>query len=78
MRGMDTVIARADLAKSTGAKIRELRIARGMSQRELAESIGMTRVSLTRIEAGEQLPDWTTVVNLAELFGVTTETLKNF
>lgn len=70
------MVSRTDLAKTTGAKIRELRIERGMSQQRLADSIGMTRLTVIRIESGDQLPDWSTVVNIAETFGVSTEILK--
>lgn len=37
-----------------GARIRELRIERGMLQKELAEAVGLTRPSITNIEAGRQ------------------------
>ena len=75
--GMDTVIARSDLAKQTGTKIREFRTDRGLSQQQLADAIGIHRVSLAKIESGRVLADWITIVNVAQYLGVSTENLKN-
>jgi transcriptional regulator with XRE-family HTH domain len=42
------------LYRSIGARLREQRLAVGLSQAQLAERIGMLRTSITNIESGRQ------------------------
>jgi transcriptional regulator with XRE-family HTH domain len=54
-----------------GEKVKRLRTAKGFSQKELAEKVGVTREHLTRLETNDQVqPLWQTVQNLAEALGV--------
>ena len=56
-------------------KLTELRSARGLSQEQLAEAIGVTRQAVSRWERGANLPDAVSLTRLAGLFGVTAEWL---
>jgi transcriptional regulator with XRE-family HTH domain len=57
--------------KQMGAKIRKLRKAAGMSQAGLAKRARLTRVYVTRLEAGRQDPSLSTINALARALGVT-------
>lgn len=56
-------------------KIVELRKAKGLSQEELAEQLGVSRQAVSRWELGNTLPDITNLVQLCELFGVSADFL---
>ena len=58
-----------------GEKIQALRKSRGWSQEQLAEQIGVSRQALSKWENGTAIPDTNNVVQLAKLFGVTTDYL---
>lgn len=51
----------------TGARIRELR--GDLSQAEFAQRIGVDRKTVVRWEAGERLPDGTSLLALMQVFG---------
>lgn len=54
-------------------RLRELRLAAGLSQAKLATSIGTTVRTISRLETGAQEPTWPTVLALADALGVTCE-----
>lgn len=54
------------LGKQVGAERR----ARGISQAELARAVGLTRTSMTNIEAGRQRPPLHVTVALAQALGL--------
>lgn len=58
-----------------GEKLARLRKARGMSQEQLAEALGVSRQAVSKWELGEAVPDVSRVVAMSELFGVTTDYL---
>lgn len=58
-----------------GEKLQRLRRARGMTQEQLAERVGVSRQSLSGWENDAALPDTANVIALADLFGVTTDYL---
>lgn len=58
-----------------GEKIQALRKSHGWSQEQLAEQIGVSRQALSKWENGSAIPDTNNVVQLAKLFGVTTDYL---
>ncbi|MCL2405770.1 MAG: helix-turn-helix domain-containing protein [Defluviitaleaceae bacterium] len=61
-----------------GEKIQILRKQRGMSQEQLAAKILVTRQAISKWELCESLPDVDNIVQLSEIFGVTTDyLLKN-
>ncbi len=56
-------------------KIVELRKKNGWSQEELAEKLNVTRQSVSKWEGAQSTPDLSKVVQMAELFGVSTDYL---
>jgi transcriptional regulator with XRE-family HTH domain len=50
--------------------LRQLREAAGLSQAELAERAGMHRFGVAKIERGERVPGWDTVLALGKALGV--------
>lgn len=58
-----------------GQKIIKLRAAAGISQEHLAESLGVSRQSVSKWEMDQALPQIDKVLLLSELFGVTTDAL---
>lgn len=58
-----------------GKQLRALRTDRGLTQQELAERAGISRVTIARFEAGEQLPRYQTMIALADGLGVAIECL---
>lgn len=61
-----------------GNKIRELRKQRGITQEQLAESIGISFQAVSKWENNIALPDITLVPVLASYFGVSMDELFNF
>jgi len=51
-------------------RLRALRAERGVTQQVLANRAGLSRVSIARIETGEQLPRYRTLVALAGALGL--------
>ncbi len=50
--------------------IRELREKRGLTQTELAQAAGITRIYVAKIEAGEKLPSIPILLKLAKALKV--------
>jgi transcriptional regulator with XRE-family HTH domain len=57
-------------AEAFGPRLRELREAAGLSQAQLAERAGMHRFGVAKIERGERVPGWDTVLALGKALGV--------
>lgn len=58
-----------------GAKIREVRKSRGMSQDELAELANLNRVTVTKYEAGRVEPGAQALVRIADALDVSVDEL---
>jgi transcriptional regulator with XRE-family HTH domain len=58
-----------------GATVRRLRENRGMTQRDLAERVGLGRTSMTNLERGNQNPPLSILPSLARGLGVSTREL---
>lgn len=58
-----------------GEKILNMRKARGWSQEELAERVGVTRQAVSRWEQGSAKPDADKIISICELFGVSADYL---
>ena len=56
-------------------KLKELRTNRGLSQKELAEIVGVSNSTISMYEMGQREPDFATVVKFADFFGVSTDYL---
>lgn len=63
-------MSRPSIAMRVGTRIRELREAQGLSQRDLAKAIGMARSLVGYVEAGTKVPTLTTVDAIAQALGV--------
>ena len=61
-----------------GNKIRELRKQRGITQEQLAESIGVSFQAVSKWETNISLPDITLAPVLANFFGVSMDELFDF
>jgi transcriptional regulator with XRE-family HTH domain len=55
------------------ARLRELRSAAGLTQKDLAESAGVALRTVSSLEQGLYEPVWSTVLALAEALGVGVE-----
>lgn len=58
-----------------GQKITNLRKARGMTQEELSEAVGVTRQTISKWELDSSTPDLDYLCKLCDLFGVTADDL---
>jgi transcriptional regulator with XRE-family HTH domain len=58
--------ARGDYAQIFGARLRELRSAARLTQRELAKRSGTSSAAISNFEAGNNAPTLGTLVRLAE------------
>lgn len=58
------------IAAAVGARLKQLRVARGLSQGDVAKATGIWRPIVSRIERGVHLPSVTTVCRFAEAIGV--------
>ena len=58
-----------------GSRLRKLREARGFTQGELAERVGIELVQISRYERGQALPNAETLVSLAEVLKTDTDIL---
>ena len=56
-------------------RIIRLRKQKGWSQEELAEKLDVSRQSVSKWESGTSVPDLTRILQMSELFGVTTDYL---
>ncbi len=61
--------ARGDYLQLFGARLRELRTAADLSQRELAKRCGTSAAAISNFEAGNNAPTLGTLVRLAEALG---------
>ncbi len=61
--------------KNVGGNIARLRMARNMTQQQLASALGVSHQAVSKWENGAALPDLETLLNLSRLFGVTMEQL---
>lgn len=69
--GEDGAAGDIDGAK-LGRRIRELRLAAGLTQAELARRTGIHRPNIARVEAGRHTPSLETLARLAQAIGVPT------
>ncbi len=58
-------------------KLIQLRKARGMTQEQLAEQLGVSRQAVSRWESGDSTPDMLNISGLCQCFGVSADYLIN-
>ena len=56
-------------------RIRKMRVEREMSQRDLAELLGVDRTTVAGWETHRRTPDLFMIVKMADIFGVTIDNL---
>lgn len=61
---------RGDLPDGVGRVLREARVGRNASRREVAGAVGIAARTLARIERGDQKPLWRTIDRLCDHLGV--------
>ncbi len=62
--------------KTFGERLKTLRLAKGWSQQELGERIGVSRQAIDQFERGRNGPKWETVCALADALGVSVEEFR--
>lgn len=66
-------------AKIFGHRLRQLRIARGWTQEQLAEAAGITSTYTSDLERGEKVPSLSILLRLARAFDISVaELLQDF
>lgn len=60
-----------------GNKLKELRVAEGLTQQELADKLNISRVNYTRYETNAVRPDYETLVLIANFYGVSLDEIFN-
>lgn len=70
------MIDKDELMSNVGANVARLRKLRNWTQGELAEALGVSYVQINRIENGHNLPSGEMLFSLSDLFGVTTDALR--
>jgi putative transcriptional regulator len=55
--------------KRVGNQLKELRVKLGLTQAQLAEAVGLARVSIISIETGRYLPTIETALRISEALG---------
>ena len=63
------------MSKTLGGRISELLEKHGMTQRELAEAVGVTEVSMSRYIKGDRVPKGPIIANIARALHTTTDYL---
>ena len=61
----------------TGGYIRELRKSEGLTQKELADKLGVSFQAVSKWEKGDALPDTGIILDLCEALGTTADKLLN-
>jgi len=56
-------------------KLKEIRTARGYTQKDVANMVGVSTVSMSNYERGAQMPDLETLIRIADALCVTTDEL---
>jgi transcriptional regulator with XRE-family HTH domain len=67
-----------DLLRKLGARIKEERKVRGLTQEHLAEKVEITPRYLSRLEGGRQSPSIETLTKLAGIFEIELQELFDF
>lgn len=58
-----------------GERLLDLRLEKGLSQKELAKKLGVNQAAISKWEAGQRQTDFETIMLIAEFFKVTTDYL---
>lgn len=61
--------------KEVGLRIGKLRVGNELTQSELADMCGVSRSAVEKVENGKNLPNVSSIANMAVVFGVTIDYL---
>ena len=61
-----------------GENIKRLRTAKGLTQEQLSEAVGVTCAAVSKWERGDTFPDITMLFPLAHFFGVSLDELMGY
>lgn len=64
-----------DDAKKLGENLKKIRIEKNITQTDLAEKLGVDKSFISNIENGKNNPTLSTITNLAQALGVSTNEL---
>ena len=64
--------------KTIGNKIKELRRSKGMSQKDIADKLGVTSQAVSKWENDGSLPEMTMLPDIASLFGIQIDDLFEY
>ena len=64
--------SRLDMPPTLQNRVRELRLARGWTQQQLAEAVGVSRQSINSIECNRYVPSLPLALMFARVFGCAT------
>lgn len=67
-----------ELSKSVGAKLKEARIAKGYTQKQVAEKLNKYQSDYSEYETGKVQLDYEKIVYLCKLFDITPNDLFDF
>jgi len=62
-----------DTSPNIQNRVKELRMARGWTQQELADAVGVSRQSINSIERERYVPSLPLALTFAKVFGITTD-----
>lgn len=65
----------SDMSSALGARIRELRLAKGYTIESFAHELGYSWITVSRYERGKSTPDITRLHHIADALGVTASEL---
>ncbi len=65
--------SRLDMSPTIQNRVRELRIAHGLTQQQLAEAVGVSRQSINSIECGRYVPSLPLALMFARVFRCSTD-----
>lgn len=68
----------SELKKNFGKRVKELREAKGLTQAQLAEKIGVEPVTVSNIEVGRYGAHFSTIEKLVKALGVKAKDLFDF
>lgn len=63
------------IAKKLGKNIREIRLAKAMTQGDLCRKLGVDRAYMSNVESGKKNPTLLTIERISKALGVSIETL---
>lgn len=65
-----------ELISPFGRNLRRLRTERGISQKDVADAVGVQQAMISNIEGGDRRPSFETAIAIAVFFGVTLDEMS--